>query len=149
MFLSKEPLKQRPPLKAWQVRALEEFVAGASDRHAVIGGQLLFCFHSGCRWKDSLRIQSIETSEDDESGTYLIISKALTSKTTRTVQMKTQLLPYVCLGMGVFQCSWARKWLDVEQDNLWAKMVCSYLPFQRDWESGGKPLCLLRRLPFT
>ena len=112
MFLSKEPLKQRPPLKAWQVRALEKFVAGASERHAVIGGQLLFCFHSGCRWKDSLRIMSTEISEDEETGTYLIISKALTSKTTRTVQMKTQLLPYVCLGMGVFQFSWARRWLD-------------------------------------
>ena len=92
---------------------------------------------------------SIEISEDEETGTYLIISKALTSKTTRTVQMKTQLLPYVCLGMGVFQFSWARRWLDARAKQSLGEDGLFLPTFSERLGKWGQTPCLLRRLRFT
>ncbi|CAE7578571.1 unnamed protein product [Symbiodinium sp. CCMP2592] len=112
MHMAKAPLRQKKALTRKQVEHLELFTTRASSRHACISGQLLWCMHSGSRWRDSQTLRHIELEVDEESGEVLIYGEALTSKTTLTAKAKTTLLPYVGVGLGVSGLPWAKAWFD-------------------------------------
>ncbi|CAE7327593.1 unnamed protein product, partial [Symbiodinium sp. CCMP2592] len=99
MHMTKAPLKQKKALTRKQVEHLELFTTRASSRHACISGQLLWCMHSGSRWRDSQTLRHLEL-------------EALISKTTLTARAKTTLLPYVGVGLGVSGLPWAKAWVD-------------------------------------
>ena len=82
---------------------------------ACIIGQLLFCVHGVCRWKDSQRLKRIylETSQ----GESLLQADALSSKTALTMDAKTRFTPYAALGLGVMALGdWADRWLKSRED---------------------------------
>ena len=82
---------------------------------ACIIGQLLFCIHGVCRWKDSQRLKRIylETSH----GESLLQADALSSKTSLTMDAKTRFTPYAALGSGVRAFGdWADRWLKSRED---------------------------------
>ena len=110
MFLGKDPLQQKHPLRVEHVAWLEELSQYSSPMHCCVIGQILFCVHAACRWRDSQRIQKlcIESSQNES----LLNADAISSKTSLTLDAKTRFIPYAALGYGVGgNDDWAQKWL--------------------------------------
>ena len=110
MFLGKDPLQQKHPLRVEHVTWLEELIQYSSPMHCCVIGQILFCVHAACRWRDSQRIQKlcIESSHNES----LLNADAISSKTSLTLDAKTRFIPYAALGYGVGgNEDWAQKWL--------------------------------------
>jgi hypothetical protein len=78
MYLMKDPLQQKRPLTVEQVKWLEHLMESSGPVHQCIIGQLLFCIHACCRWKDSQRLKSITT--ESGHGELLLFADALSSK---------------------------------------------------------------------
>ena len=117
MFLTKNPLEQKHPLKMEHVRFLETLLPTLPSTMQCILGQLLFCIHACCRWKDSQRIKSL--SVEAGHGETLIHADAITSKTTMSAEAKARFLPYVALGTGVTGTDWGTAWIQArEADGL-------------------------------
>ena len=116
MFLTKDPLAQKHPFSVAQVRELEVQMSLLPSEMKCILGQILFCIHACCRWKDSQRLKalSIETA----GGETLIFADALSSKTALTAEAKTRYLPYAALGSGVTGDDWAHAWLEARESEL-------------------------------
>ena len=115
MYLGKDPLRQKHPLQVIHVKWLEELMLRTDSMEACIIGQLLFCVHGVCRWKDSQRLKRIylETSH----GESLLQADALSSKTALTMGAKTRFTPYAALGLGVMALGdWADRWLKSRED---------------------------------
>ena len=110
MFLGKDPLQQKYPLRVEQVAWLEELIQHSSSMHGCVIGQLLFCVHAACRWRDSQRLKKIDIEyAHDES---LLNADAISSKTALTLDAKTRFIPYAALGVGIGGVAdWAQKWL--------------------------------------
>ena len=109
LYLKKDPLQQKQPLKVEHVRALEQLMRSLNAIDRCILGQLLFCIHACCRWKDSQRVKRISLEEGE--GETLVYCEALSSKTSLTAESQTRFLPYVALGSGVSLCDWASLWV--------------------------------------
>ena len=67
MFLGKDPLQQKHPLKIEHVAWLEELIHYSSPMRCCVIGQILFCIHAACRWRDSQRLRKIyiESSQNE------------------------------------------------------------------------------------
>jgi hypothetical protein len=109
MYLMKDPLRQKHPLAVEQVVWLEKLMESSGPVFQCIIGQLLFCIHACCRWKDSQRLKSITT--ESGHGESLLFADALSSKTALTAEAKTRFLPYAAIGSGVSANDWASFWL--------------------------------------
>ena len=109
-FLGKAPLKQRDPLSCSQVKALENLMVRAGAVEQCILGQVLFCVHAVCRWKDAQRIKSLELLGSGES--QVLFGDALGSKTALSKEAKTKFTPYAALAQGLTECNWGRLWMD-------------------------------------
>ena len=134
MYLCKNPLTQKTPLSAAQVRALEELMQSESDVNCCILGQILFCLHSCCRWRDSQRLQSARL--EHSKGESVLHADALSSKTSLTLDAKTRFLPYVAIGTGLTGADWAKRWLSARtsQSLSFGKLVPpSYSMRILDW----------------
>ena len=110
MFLGKDPLQQKHSLRVEHVAWLEELIQYFSPMHCCVIGQILFCVHAACRWRDSQRLRKlyIESSQNES----LLNADALSSKTSLTLDAKTRFIPYAALGYGVGgNEDWAQKWL--------------------------------------
>ena len=110
MFLGKDPLQQKHPFKVEHVAWLEELIQYSSPMHCCVIGQILFCVHAACRWRDSQRLKKlfIETSQNES----LLHADAISSKTSLTMDAKTRFIPYAALGFGVGGIAdWALKWI--------------------------------------
>ena len=110
MFLGKDPLQQKHPLRVEHVAWLEELIQYSSPMHCCVIGQILFCVHAACRWRDSQRLRKlyIESSQNES----LLNADAISSKTSLTLDAKTRFIPYAALGYGVGgNDDWAQKWL--------------------------------------
>ena len=115
MYLGKDPLRQKHPLQVLHVKWLEELMLSTDSMEACIIGQLLFCIHGVCRWRDSQRLKRIflETSH----GESLLQADALSSKTSLTMDAKTRFTPYAALGLGVRALGdWADRWIKSRED---------------------------------
>ena len=110
MYLLKSPLQQKLPLTVEQVRRLEVAMQSSGPVLQCILGQVLFCIHACCRWRDSQRLKSISTEVG--GGETLVYADALQSKTTLTAEAKTRFLPFVAIGTGIVAYDWAALWLD-------------------------------------
>eukprot|EP00435_Cladocopium_sp_Y103_P003901 s357_g1.t1 len=99
LYLTKNPLEQKHPLLLSHVRYLEHLFPTLPNTMKCILGQLLFCVHACCRWKDSQRLKSL-TAEQGH-GETLVHAEALQSKTATSAEARTRFLPYVALGTGV------------------------------------------------
>ena len=134
MYLTKDPLEQKQPLLVSHVRKLEHLIKHLPSREACILGQLLFCVHACCRWKDSLRLRSINL-ERGQSET-LVHAVALKSKTTQTAEARTRSLPYVALGSGVSGEDWATCWIDAraaERLDRYPEFLPSFSESRGEW----------------
>eukprot|EP00435_Cladocopium_sp_Y103_P067578 s464_g30.t1 len=109
MYLLKSPLQQKIPLTVEQVRKLEMTIFEVSTVFQCILGQLLFCIHACCRWKDGQKLKSLEV--ESGHGETLLYADALSSKTTLTAESKTRFLPYAAINTGVTGEDWSRAWL--------------------------------------
>ena len=110
MFLGKDPLQQKYRLKVEHVAWLEELIQHSPPMHCCVIGQLLFCVHAACRWRDSQRLRKIfiESSQHES----LLHADAISSKTSLTLDAKTRFIPYTALGFGIGGIAdWAQKWL--------------------------------------
>lgn len=110
MFLKKDPLKQKHPLSVSQVSPLEHTMETLPMALRCICGQLLFCIHAACRWKDSQRIKQLMV--ESSQGETLVHADAIGSKTALTAESKTRFLPYVALGTGVLGKDWSALWVE-------------------------------------
>ena len=110
MYLTKSPLMQKQPLLVDHVRFLETKIKDMTSALQCIAGQILFCVHACCRWKDAQRLKSLEI--ESGHGETLIHADALSSKTALSAEQKTRFTPYVALGTGVSQFDWGTIWLD-------------------------------------
>ena len=108
MYLTKSPLTQKQPLLVDHVRCLETKVKDMTSALQCIAGQILFCVHACCRWKDAQRLKSLAI--ESGHGETLIHADALASKTALSAEQKTRFTPYVALGTGVSQCDWGTTW---------------------------------------
>ena len=109
MFLTKNPLEQKHPLKLEHVRFLESLFNTLPSTMQCILGQLLFCVHACCRWKDSQRIKALTV--ETGHGETLIHADAISSKTALSAEAKTRFLPYVAIGTGVTGEDWGSAWI--------------------------------------
>ncbi|CAE7230241.1 unnamed protein product [Symbiodinium sp. CCMP2592] len=112
-FMSKAPLEQRDPLTCFQVRRLEEAMVRAGPVGQCILGQILFCVHAVCRWKDSQKLKLLELLGTGES--QILFGDALGSKTSLSKEAKTKFTPYAALAQGLTECSWARLWIEARR----------------------------------
>ena len=109
MYLTKNPLEQKHPLKLAHVRHLEFLFHDLPTTMQCILGQILFCIHACCRWKDSQRIKNL--SIEVGHGEALIHAEEIASKTAVSAEAGTRFLPYVALGTGVVGTNWGSPWL--------------------------------------
>ena len=109
MFLSKNPLEQKQPLTLAHVQFLETLFHSLPNTMKCILGQLLFCIHACCRWRDSQRVQCLWSEEGH--GETLIHADAIGSKTTLSAEARTRYLPYIALGSGVNGRDWGASWI--------------------------------------
>lgn len=82
MYLKKDPFQQKHPLSVVLVERLENIIHVLPLRTQVICGQLLFCAHACCRWKDAQNIKSISIERGHEeclgsTRTFIIFRKKL------------------------------------------------------------------------
>ena len=113
MYLTKDPLRQKHPLTVSQVQWLERSMESANTVFQCVLGQLLFCIHACCRWKDSQRLKSV--SLESGHGESLLFADALSSKTALTAEAKTRFLPYAAIGSGISAGGWAMHWLGARE----------------------------------
>lgn len=113
MYLTKNPLEQKYPLQLSHVRHLEILFGTLSSTLQCILGQLLFCIHSCCRWKDSQRVKNL--SIEVGRGETLIHADAIASKTAISAEARTRFLPYVALGTGVTGEDWGSVWIEARR----------------------------------
>lgn len=113
MYLTKDPLCQKVPLTVEQVRKLEMTMEKVGTVFRCIIGQILFCIHACCRWKDSQRLKAITT--ESGHGETLLYADALTSKTAVTLEARTRYLPYAAIGSGISMVGWADLWLEARE----------------------------------
>lgn len=99
LYLTKSPLSQKSPLLVSQVKLLEQRIQTDNDICACVIGQLLFCIHSCCRWKDSQRLKDLRIEHGRSES--ILHADALSSKTALTLEAKTKFLPYVAIGTGI------------------------------------------------
>ena len=112
-FVSKAPLEQRDPLTCGQVRRLEEAMVRAGPVGQCILGQILFCIHAVCRWKDSQKLKGLELLGHGEG--QFLFGDALGSKTAVSKESKSRFTPYAALAQGLTECSWGRLWVDARR----------------------------------
>ena len=112
-FVSKAPLEQRDPLTCGQVRRLEEAMVRAGPVGQCILGQILFCIHAVCRWKDSQKLKGLELLGHGEG--QILFGDALGSKTAVSQESKSRFTPYAALAQGLTECSWGRLWMDARR----------------------------------
>ena len=115
MFLGKNPLSQEQPLTVERVRHLESLMHTAGTVLQCILGQLLFCIHSCCRWKDAQRLKPITL--ESGPGKSLVRADALASKTALTMEAKTRYSEkhssWASIPMGAAEATvWLREFLD-------------------------------------
>ena len=110
LYLTKNPLSQNHPLSVELVRILEESMHHEPPHAQCIVGQLLFCIHSCCRWKDAQRVRSITVERSE--GESLLHADAISSKTSLSLDAKTRFLPYVALSHGILGTDWASHTVD-------------------------------------
>ena len=110
MFLKKHPLEQKRPLTLANVQFLETLYHHLPNSMKCILGQLLFCIHSCCRWKDAQRLQGLWAEKGH--GETLIHADALSLKTALSAEARTRFLPYVALGSGVNGHDWGADWIE-------------------------------------
>ena len=113
MYLTKNPLRQKKPLTVEQVDKLEHSMVAVGSVLRCIIGQILFCIHACCRWKDAQRLKSIEV--ETGHGEALLYGDALASKTAVSAEARTRFLPYVAIGTGVSGVDWSQFWVDARQ----------------------------------
>ena len=113
MYLTKNPLEQKHPLLLVHVKHLEELFGSLPDTMKCVLGQLLFCIHACCRWKDAQRLKSLTIEAG--LGETLIHGEALQSKTTTSAEARTRYLPYIALGTGVTGEDWGSQWISARQ----------------------------------
>ena len=111
-FVSKAPLEQRDPLTCDQVRRLEAAMVRAGPVSQCILGQILFCVHGVCRWKDSQRLKLVELLGDGESQ-IIFFGDALGSKTS---EQGGKFTPYAALAQGLTECSWGQLWIEARRE---------------------------------
>ena len=116
MYLTKSPLQQKQPLTVAQVYKLEGAMQSSGTVLRCILGQLLFCIHACCRWRDAQRLKSIST--ETGHGETLLYADAPTSKTALTAEAKTRFLPYAAIGTGLSAEDWSAMWLDARREGL-------------------------------
>ncbi|CAE7585574.1 unnamed protein product, partial [Symbiodinium sp. CCMP2592] len=95
------------------VRRLEEAMVRAGPVGQCILGQILFCVHAVCRWKDSQKLKLLELLGTGES--QILFGDALGSKTSLSKEAKTKFTPYAALAQGLTECSWARLWIEARR----------------------------------
>ena len=110
MYLTKNPLRQKKPLTVEQVSKLENAMVTVGSVFRCIIGQILFCIHSCCRWKDAQRLKSIEV--ETGHGEALLYGDTLASKTAVSAEARTRFLPYAAIGTGVSGVDWSQLWVD-------------------------------------
>ncbi|CAE7237184.1 unnamed protein product [Symbiodinium sp. CCMP2592] len=142
-FMSKAPLEQRDPLTCFQVRRLEEAMVRAGPVGQCILGQILFCVHAVCRWKDSQKLKLLELLGTGES--QILFGDALGSKTSLSKEAKTKFTPYAALAQGLTECSWARLWIEARRQcrltfGAGPDGFCLPTRFQRLDEWGSTPM---------
>ncbi|CAE7408504.1 unnamed protein product, partial [Symbiodinium sp. CCMP2456] len=97
MRAMKNFLKQRPPIKAKQLMALEQMAVECDARWCCILGHLLFCAHACARWSDVQRVKRVWVEVDESSGVHLVHAETAGIKNATTAEAKARLLP---LEMG-------------------------------------------------
>ena len=110
MYLTKHPLRQKVPLTMEQVRQLELTMQLVGPAFRCIIGQILFCVHAFCKWRDAQRLINITT--ESGHGETLLHADALASKTAVTLEARTRFVPYDAIGTGVSMVNWAEPWLE-------------------------------------
>lgn len=149
LYLRKNPLQQKQPLTVKQVKSLESLMNILQSRDQCILGQILFCIHACCRWKDSQRVKSI--SLESGGGEVLVYCEALSSKTSLTAEAQTRFLPYVALGSGINKEDWATVWVQArasENFNSTDYWLPSFSERQGSWVdapmSSSEATCYMR-----
>ncbi len=150
MFLGKDPLQQKHPLKIEHVAWLEELIHYSSPMRCCVIGQILFCIHAACRWRDSQRLRKIyiESSQNES----LLHADAISSKTSLTLDAKTRFIPYTALGFGIGgTADWALKWRQSRSEEGWLTeefVLPSYSLRKEYWldqrMSSSEATCFLR-----
>eukprot|EP00439_Symbiodinium_sp_Y106_P035929 s7021_g4.t1 len=97
-----------------EVRLLEETMVKLGPVGQCILGQILFCIHGVCRWKDSQRLKLVELKGSGES--QIIFGDALGSKTSLSKEAKSRFTPYAALAQGLTECAWGRLWIEARRE---------------------------------
>ena len=115
LFLKKRKTLQRPPLKVWQVRWLEEIACGIHSHSIfdqVAAGFFCYLVYARARFSDGQasgdRSLDLVANQDPPKG--FIEAAVYRSKTSFSLERKTRHLPMVAQIRGLAEDSWAICW---------------------------------------
>ena len=118
-FLQKRKKKPKPPLSVAMVKALENLVCSASappgDR--IVAGFFLVCVYARARFSDALHMEDLKV--DRVPGPRLqgyLETSVSRSKTSYTVERKTEYLPMVVPLRGLTGKDWVSEWMTLRTD---------------------------------
>ena len=125
--LRKRPLEQKSHLPAAVVMELEKLICSLEAvHHRCILGQILFCLHACCRWKDSIRMVDVSLLEEGELA--LLEGRALVSKTSLQQNLNSRFIPYIAIGTGLSGTQWGLIWLDARAIEFGSRPTDHFLP---------------------
>ena len=107
MYITKRKLKQAKQLTVEAVHWLEKMcIRGVDEARTLISGAFLFCVFGCARWSDISRLENLWV--DEFEGLVLVEGESSKSKTSRTKEAQSRLLPYTAVGNFMEEESWGK-----------------------------------------
>ena len=107
MYITKRKLKQAKQLTVEAVHWLEKMcIQGVDEARTLISGAFLFCVFACARWSDISRLENLWV--DEFEGLVLVEGESSKSKTSRTKEAQSRLLPYTAIGNFMEEESWGK-----------------------------------------
>ena len=107
MYITKRKLKQAKQLTGEAVHWLEKMcIRGVDEARTLISGAFLFCVFGCARWSDISRLENLWV--DEFEGLALVEGESSKSKTSRTKEAQSRLLPYTAVGNFMEEESWGK-----------------------------------------
>ena len=120
-FLQKRKKKPKPPLSVDMVKGLERLVCNASappgDR--IVAGFFLVCVYARARFSDALHMEELKVDRVPGPQLHGYLETAVSrSKTSYTVERKTEHLPMVVPLRGLTGKDWVSAWVALRTEQV-------------------------------
>ena len=137
MFVQKRKLKQAPALTKDMVIALEKAACTLDHPHErVVAGHLCFTLFCSARFSDAVYLDDLSLKVSGD--VYLVEASTAKHKTSTTKEKQCTLLPFIAIGKGLYQDSWADSWFksrEVTQLDCFSQITTPAVLSSDQWDN--------------